>query len=189
MQAEQSTWAESLACLLPPCTCSAAQGYRPDYLYLLQRLCMDSPEGAVNLAKTIARQPGPPIDLNTLADLFLQRNMVREATAFLLDVLQDNDPAHDKLQTKVGGGLFWLTPPARWQDHRSLEYVMYSHHWCPIACASAVGAPLRCQRVFLLFSEMKQSRRLDGPWGPGDVHISSRRSLACQHCRVTASHI
>lgn len=37
-------------------------------------------------------QPGPPLDLNTMADLFLQRNMVREATAFLLDVLQDNDP-------------------------------------------------------------------------------------------------
>lgn len=81
--------------------CSAAQGYRPDYLYLLQRLCMDSPEGAVNLAKTVAKQPGPPIDLNTMADLFLQRNMVREATAFLLDVLQDNLPEHDKLQTKV----------------------------------------------------------------------------------------
>ena len=83
--------------------CSAAQGFRPDYLYLLQRLCMDNPEGAVNLAKTVAKQPGPPIDLNTMADMFLQRNMVREATAFLLEVLQDNDPQHDKLQTKVSG--------------------------------------------------------------------------------------
>lgn len=63
---------------------------------------MDNPEGAVNLAKTVAKQPGPPIDLNTMADMFLQRNMVREATAFLLEVLQDNDPQHDKLQTKVG---------------------------------------------------------------------------------------
>ena len=70
-------------------------------MYLLQRLCMDNPEGAVNLAKTVAKQPGPPIDLNTMADMFLQRNMVREATAFLLEVLQDNDPQHDKLQTKV----------------------------------------------------------------------------------------
>ena len=63
----------------------------------------DNPEGAVNLAKTVAKQPGPPIDLNTMADMFLQRNMVREATAFLLEVLQDNDPQHDKLQTKVSG--------------------------------------------------------------------------------------
>ena len=46
-------------------------------------------------------QPGPPLDLNTMADLFLQRNMVREATAFLLDVLQDNDPRNAVLQTKL----------------------------------------------------------------------------------------
>ena len=82
---------------------SAAQGYKPDYLYLLQRMCMDNPEAAVGLAKAVAKQPGPPIDLNTMADLFLQRNMVREATAYLLDVLQDNAPEHDKLQTKVCG--------------------------------------------------------------------------------------
>ena len=80
---------------------SGQVGYKPDYLYLMQRLLMDSPEAAVNLAKMIAKQPGPPIDLNTLADLFLQRNAIREATAFLLDVLQDNKPEHDKLQTKV----------------------------------------------------------------------------------------
>ncbi len=46
-------------------------------------------------------QPGPPLDLNSMADLFLQRNMVREATAFLLDVLQDNDPKNAVLQTKL----------------------------------------------------------------------------------------
>ena len=80
---------------------AGAQGAKPDYLYLLQRMCMDNPEAAVGLAKSVARQPGPPIELNTLADVFLQRNMVREATAFLLDVLQGDDPAHDKLQTKA----------------------------------------------------------------------------------------
>ncbi len=77
------------------------QGYKPDYMYLLQRTMMDSPDAAVNLAKMIAKQPGPPIELNVIADLFLQRNMVREATAFLLEVLQDNNPEHEKLQTKA----------------------------------------------------------------------------------------
>ena len=77
------------------------QGHKPDYLYLLQRTMMTNPEAAVNLAKMVAKQPGPPIELNTIADLFLQRNMVREATAFLLDVLQDDSPANAKLQTKV----------------------------------------------------------------------------------------
>ena len=82
-------------------TYSTGQGYKPDYMYLLQRMMMDNPEAAVNLAKMVARQPGPPIELNVMADLFLQRNAVREATAFLLDVLQDNKPENDKLQTKV----------------------------------------------------------------------------------------
>ena len=87
---------------------SGQAGYKPDYLYLMQRLMMDNPEAAVNLAKMIAKQPGPPMDLNTLADLFLQRNAVREATAFLLDVLQENKPEHDKLQTKVSMDAAWL---------------------------------------------------------------------------------
>lgn len=51
---------------------STANGYKPDYLYLMQRMMMDNPEAAVNLAKMVARQPGPPIDLNTMTDLFLQ---------------------------------------------------------------------------------------------------------------------
>lgn len=36
----------------------------------------------------------------------LQRNMIREATAFLLDVLKPNLPEHALLQTKVTSSLF-----------------------------------------------------------------------------------
>ncbi len=78
-----------------------SSGANPDYAFLLQKLMMDNPDAAVNLAKMVGRQPQPALDLNTIADLFLQRNMVKEATAFLLDVLQDDDPKHAALQTKV----------------------------------------------------------------------------------------
>ncbi|VAI16214.1 unnamed protein product [Triticum turgidum subsp. durum] len=44
---------------------------------------------------------GCPLDYNTITDLFLQRNMIREATAFLLDVLKPNLEEHAFLQTKV----------------------------------------------------------------------------------------
>jgi clathrin heavy chain len=44
---------------------------------------------------------GCPVDYNVITDLFLQRNMIREATAFLLDVLKPNLPEHALLQTKV----------------------------------------------------------------------------------------
>lgn len=96
-----TTSSDQSCCLVFPECWSWLQGYKPDYMYLLQRTMMDSPDAAVNLAKMIAKQPGPPIELNVIADLFLQRNMVREATAFLLDVLQDNSPEQEKLQTKV----------------------------------------------------------------------------------------
>lgn len=111
------------------------QGYKPDYMYLLQRTMMDSPDAAVNLAKMIAKQPGPPIELNVIADLFLQRNMVREATAFLLEVLQDNNPEHEKLQTKVKI-LRDPPPPPPGTLHRLLSR--------PITCWAIMGQLCAC---------------------------------------------
>jgi clathrin heavy chain len=62
---------------------------------------MTNPSGAVALAKMIAKQSPQPVETNTMADLFLQRNMVREATAFLLDALANDKPEQGILQTKL----------------------------------------------------------------------------------------
>jgi clathrin heavy chain len=78
-----------------------AAGGPPNYVALLQRLCMDNPDAAVALAKQAVKQPGPPLEVAAAADIFLQRNMVREATAFLLDALAGDDPAQAALQTKL----------------------------------------------------------------------------------------
>ncbi|KAK3233841.1 hypothetical protein CYMTET_55889 [Cymbomonas tetramitiformis] len=75
--------------------------YTPDYLFLLQKCLQSDPQAAVNLALQIAAQTPPVLDYNTITDLFLQRNMIREATSFLLDVLKPNLPEHAMLQTKV----------------------------------------------------------------------------------------
>ncbi|KAK1270290.1 Clathrin heavy chain 2 [Acorus gramineus] len=77
-------------------------GYTPDYLFLLQTILRSDPQGAVNFALMMSQMEGGcPLDYNTITDLFLQRNMIREATAFLLDVLKPNLPEHAFLQTKV----------------------------------------------------------------------------------------
>ena len=76
-------------------------GTSPDYLYLLQFLMKDNPDGAVNLAKQIASQTPQPVPTPTIAELFFQRNMVREGTAFLLDALKGDLPEEGPLQTKV----------------------------------------------------------------------------------------
>ncbi|KAB2037287.1 hypothetical protein ES319_D03G064200v1 [Gossypium barbadense] len=58
--------------------------------------------GAVNFALMMSQMEGGcPVDYNTITDLFLQRNLIGEATAFLLDVLKPNLPEHAFLQTKV----------------------------------------------------------------------------------------
>ncbi|PON78992.1 Clathrin, heavy chain [Parasponia andersonii] len=77
-------------------------GYSPDYLFLLQTILRTDPQGAVNFALMMSQMEGGcPVDYNTITDLFLQRNLIREATAFLLDVLKTNLPEHGFLQTKV----------------------------------------------------------------------------------------
>jgi clathrin heavy chain len=79
-----------------------AAGGRLDYMALLQQLMMTNPQGAVSLAKMALKQQPPAADANAVADLFLQRNMVREATAFLLDYLSPADRPEDAaLQTKL----------------------------------------------------------------------------------------
>ncbi|KAJ6850541.1 clathrin heavy chain 1-like isoform X1 [Iris pallida] len=77
-------------------------GYEPDYRSLLQIILRSDPQGAVNFALMMSQMEGGcPIDYNLISDLFLQRNLIREATAFLLDVLKPNLPEHGFLQTKV----------------------------------------------------------------------------------------
>ncbi|CAL5353166.1 unnamed protein product [Camellia sinensis] len=77
-------------------------GYTPDYLFLLQTILRSDAQGAVNFALMMSQMEGGcPVDYNTITDLFLQRNLIREATAFLLDVLKPNLPEQGSLQTKV----------------------------------------------------------------------------------------
>lgn len=55
-------------------------GQKVDYMHLLQTQMMNNGPGAVALAKMLIKQSPPPVEVNVVTDLFLQRNMVREAT-------------------------------------------------------------------------------------------------------------
>lgn len=67
----------------------------------LQSLMMTNPAGAVSLAKMAIKQVPSPLDVNSVTDLFLQRNMVKEATAFLLEALAGDRPEQAPLQSKL----------------------------------------------------------------------------------------
>ncbi|KAG5123489.1 hypothetical protein AAZX31_11G061500 [Glycine max] len=104
-------------------------GYTPDYMFLLQTILRTDPQGAVNFALMMAQMEGGcPIDYNTITDLFLQRNLIREATAFLLDVLKPNLPEHGYLQTKVLEINLVTFPNVA---DAILANGMFSHYDCP----------------------------------------------------------
>ncbi|KAK4257713.1 hypothetical protein QN277_007270 [Acacia crassicarpa] len=72
--------------------------YTLDYLFLLQTILWTNPQGAVNFALMMSQMEGGcPVDYNTITDVFLQRNLIHEETAFLLDVLKPNLPEHGYL--------------------------------------------------------------------------------------------
>jgi clathrin heavy chain len=77
-------------------------GYTPDYMALLQEsLRSGDPQAAVALALMVVQMPDQRVDYNMVADMFLQRNLIREATTFLLEALKPNLPEQAALQTKV----------------------------------------------------------------------------------------
>ena len=79
-------------------------GYRVDYSYMLQQLVRSNPPGALEFAKKLTTtEPGQPqlIDANTVTEIFLSVNLVREATAYLLEALKGNRKEEGFLQTKL----------------------------------------------------------------------------------------
>lgn len=76
-------------------------GYHPEWTQILQNMVVLNPEGAVHLAQMLVNQDSAKVDLEAVADLFLQRNMVQQTTSFLLDALKNNKPEEGGLQTKL----------------------------------------------------------------------------------------
>ncbi|KAK7360582.1 hypothetical protein VNO77_02589 [Canavalia gladiata] len=69
-----------------------------------------------------------PIHYSTITDLFLQRNLIHDATAILLDVLKPNLPKHGFLQTKVLEINLVTFPNVA---NAILAKGMFSHYDCP----------------------------------------------------------
>jgi clathrin heavy chain len=77
--------------------------YRVDYSFMLQQLVRTNPTGAVAFAKKLCTNESGQqlIDANTVTDVFLGMNLLREATEFLLDALKSNRKEEGFLQTRL----------------------------------------------------------------------------------------
>ena len=77
-------------------------GYRVDYSVMLQQLVRTNPAGALEFAKKLVSGDGPQlIDTNSVLEVFLSCNLLREATAFLLEALKGNKKEEGFLQTRL----------------------------------------------------------------------------------------
>lgn len=74
--------------------------YAPDYMFLLSRLIAVNPPGAVTFATLLINESGL-VDVNTVVDLLMSRNLVQETTSLLLDVLKGNKQEEGHLQTRL----------------------------------------------------------------------------------------
>eukprot|EP00981_Chlorochromonas_danica_P008853 scaffold2320_cov168-Ochromonas_danica.AAC.5 len=77
--------------------------YHVDYSFMLQQLVRSNPQGALEFAKKLVNNEGGVqlIDANTVLEIFMSVNLLREATAFLLEALKGNRKEEGFLQTKL----------------------------------------------------------------------------------------
>jgi len=76
--------------------------YTPDYYFLLQNIVALDPAGALTFAQQLAtNEGGTLLEWGRIADVFISRNMIKEATSFLLDVLKGDRPEDADLQTRL----------------------------------------------------------------------------------------
>ena len=75
--------------------------YTPDYYDIFRKLCMVNPDSAVKYASKIHENPETRIDPNTVIDLLVQGNLIKQVTAYLLDILKNDRPEEGALQTRL----------------------------------------------------------------------------------------
>jgi clathrin heavy chain len=77
--------------------------YHVDYSYMLQQLVRTNPPGALEFAKKLVNNESGVqlIDANSVLEVFMSVNLLREATAFLLEALKGNRKEEGFLQTRL----------------------------------------------------------------------------------------
>ncbi len=78
-------------------------GYRCDYSFMLQQIVRQNPPGALEFAKKLCSPDSGTqlLDANSILEIFMSMNLLREATAFLLEALKGNRKEEGFLQTKL----------------------------------------------------------------------------------------
>lgn len=76
-------------------------GFTPDYTSILRQIMRTNPSQGADFAKKLVQEDPPLADVGQIVDVFMESNMVKECTAFLLEALKNNKPEEAALQTRL----------------------------------------------------------------------------------------
>eukprot|EP01012_Entosiphon_sulcatum_P019743 TRINITY_DN2467_c0_g1_i2.p1 TRINITY_DN2467_c0_g1~~TRINITY_DN2467_c0_g1_i2.p1 ORF type:complete len:1682 (-),score=470.43 TRINITY_DN2467_c0_g1_i2:58-5103(-) len=87
------------------------RGVTPEWQQLLISSLNVNPDSAVQFAVSLNHMEPPALEPNLVIDLFVQRNLIKQVTAYLLDVLKDDKPEEANLQTRLLEINLMYSPP------------------------------------------------------------------------------
>ncbi|KAL0481606.1 clathrin heavy chain [Acrasis kona] len=77
-------------------------GYEPNYIDLFRKLLhANQIDSAVNFAIKLNEKDDSALDANMVVDAFVQMNMIKQATEFLLEILKNDKASEGPLQTRL----------------------------------------------------------------------------------------
>eukprot|EP01006_Ploeotia_vitrea_P036086 TRINITY_DN65965_c0_g2_i1.p1 TRINITY_DN65965_c0_g2~~TRINITY_DN65965_c0_g2_i1.p1 ORF type:complete len:1702 (-),score=356.35 TRINITY_DN65965_c0_g2_i1:154-5214(-) len=87
--------------------------YSPDWSVLLANLINVNPDAAVQFATHLHDQmpDGPPLNPNSVIDMFVSRHLIKQVTAYLLEILKGNKEEDAALQTRLLETNLQFSPP------------------------------------------------------------------------------
>jgi len=127
-------------------------GISPDYVGIVRSIAGTNPEAALNLAK----QAGTRIDINAVAEIFIGFNNLQGTTAYLLEVLKENQPEYGHLQTK----LLQLNITAAPQVAETIMQMELFTHYDKVQIAQLCERAGLFQRALENFSDINDIRRV-----------------------------
>lgn len=86
--------------------------YKPEWAQMLQGVLNLNPDGAVQFAVMLHEmEGGPALEPNQVIDMFVQRNLIKQVTAYLLDILKNDREEEGALQTRLLEINLMYSPP------------------------------------------------------------------------------
>lgn len=101
--------------------------YQPNHTDVFRKLCTVNPDAAVKYAIRV-HEKGEPIDPNFVVDTFTQGRLIKNATAYLLEILKDDKPEDGPLQTKLLEINLLFSPITVADSILAQNYITLSHY-------------------------------------------------------------